>query len=112
MLFELSVIPTGDVHLSPVIAKILEHIAASKIPYQFTPLGTCLEGEWGQVMPLIHECHAIARKHSPHVITSIKIDDDAGETNKLARNIRSVEEKVGHPLATEPASSQRNTAGL
>lgn len=112
MLFDLSVIPTGEVHLSPVIAKILERIEASKVPYQLTPTGTCLEGEWDTVMPLLHECHSIAREHSPHVITTIKIDDDAGEMNKLARNIRSVEEKVGHPLATEPFPSQPHTTGL
>ncbi len=111
MLFELSVIPTGDVHLSGVIAEVLKRIDASGVPYQLTPCGTCLEGEWDVVAPLLHECHQIARKRSPHVITTIRIDDD-GETNKLSRNIRSVEEKAGHPLATQPASSDRHESGL
>ncbi len=111
MLFELSVIPTGDVHLSGVIAEVLKKIDASGVPYQLTPCGTCLEGDWDGVMPLLYECHQIARQRSPHVITSIRIDDD-GETNKLSRNIRSVEEKVGHPLATLPASSGSHASGL
>ncbi|MBA3316047.1 MAG: MTH1187 family thiamine-binding protein [Planctomycetota bacterium] len=111
MLFELSVIPTGDVHLSGVLAEVLKKIDASGVPYQFTPTGTCLEGDWDVAMSLMHECHQIARRRSPHVITTIRIDDD-GETNKLSRNIRSVEEKAGHPLATQPASSDAHKTGL
>ena len=111
MLVELSIIPTGEVHLSGVIAEALKRIDASGVPYQFTPTGTCLEGDWETVMPLVAECHRTARKQSPHVITLIKIDDD-GTTNKLAGNIRSVEDKVGHPLATQPALSGSNEAGL
>ena len=111
MLFELSVIPTGQVHLSGVIAEVLKVIDASGVPYQLTPAGTCLEGEWDAVMPLLHDCHRTARHHSPHVITTIRIDDD-GETNKLAQNIRSVEEKAGVALSTMPASSAPHKTGL
>src|SRR5690606_24609134 len=98
--------------LSGVIAEILKEIEASGVPYQLTPTGTCLEADWDTLMPLVRKCHEIARKHSPHVITLIKLDDDAGESNKLARNVRSVEEKVGHPLATSPPSSESRTTGL
>jgi uncharacterized protein (TIGR00106 family) len=111
MLFELSVIPTGEVHLSGVIAEVLKKIDSSGVPYQFTPCGTCLEGEWDTVMPLLNECHRIARTRSPHVITTIRIDDD-GETNKLSRNLRSVEEKAGVALATMPVSSEPHTTGI
>lgn len=111
MLFELSVIPTGEVHLSGVIAEVLKKIDASGVPYQFTPCGTCLEGDWETVMPLLHDCHRIARKHSPHVITTIRIDDD-GETNKLSQNLRSVETKAGVALSTMPASSDAHKTGL
>jgi uncharacterized protein (TIGR00106 family) len=111
MLFELSVIPTGEVHLSGVIAQVLKAIDASGVPYQLTPAGTCLEGDWDTVMPLLHECHRIARHHSPHVITTIRIDDD-GESNKLAQNIRSVEEKAGVALSIMPASSDAYKGAL
>jgi uncharacterized protein (TIGR00106 family) len=113
MLFELSVIPIGgDVHLSGVIAKVVTRIEAAGLPYQLTPSGTCVEGDWDDVMPVLRECHEIARRHSPHVVTLVKIEDDAGETNKLARNVQSVEEKAGQVLATQPASSESHTAGL
>lgn len=111
MLIELSIIPTGDVHLSGVLAEVLKKIDSSGVPYQFTPTGTCLEGDWDTVMALSHACHQIARHHSPHVITTIRIDDD-GDTNKLSRNLRSVEQKAGRALATQPASSDAHESGL
>jgi uncharacterized protein (TIGR00106 family) len=104
MLFELSIIPLGgDEHLSSRIAKILEIIDASGLPYLLTPMGTCIEGEWDEVMPLIQKCHAEARKESPHVVTTIKIGDEAGAKNKLTSNVTSVEAKVGKRLHRIPS---------
>ncbi len=99
MLFDFSIIPIGgDVHISDEIAEALKLIDSSGFPYQLTPTGTCIEGEWEEVMTLIRRCHERVRQMSPHVITSIKVEDDAGEHNKLTRNVASVEEKVGHEL--------------
>jgi uncharacterized protein (TIGR00106 family) len=99
MLVELSIIPLGgDTHLSTEIAEVLKLIDESGLPYQLTPSGTCIEGEWDNVMPLIRQCHDRARSTSSHVITTIKIEDEAGEQDKLTRNITSVEEKVGRAL--------------
>lgn len=106
MLFEFSVMPIGGgEHLSGVVAEIVKQIEISGLEYQLTPSATCVEGDWDVVMPVLQECHELAKQHSPHVITLIKIEDDPGETNKLSRNLRSVEEQAGHPLATQPAPS-------
>jgi uncharacterized protein (TIGR00106 family) len=99
MLVELSIIPLGgDPHLSQRLAEALKIIDESGLPYQLTPLGTCIEGEWDEVMPVVRHCHEQLRQTSPHVITTIRIEDEAGEQNKLTRNVTSVEEKVGHAL--------------
>ena len=99
MLIELSIIPVGhNSHMSAELAKALQLVDASGLRYQLTPSGTCIEGEWDEVMPLIRQCHERVRKSTPHVITLIKIEDDEGEHHKLTRNVASVEEKVGHPL--------------
>ena len=98
MLLELSIVPLGrDTHLSDEIAEIVKLVDASGLSYQLTPSGTCIEGEWDDVMPLVRSCHARARELSAHVITTLQIEDEAGARNKLARNVRSVEEKLGHP---------------
>jgi uncharacterized protein (TIGR00106 family) len=99
MLVELSIIPVGhNTHMSGDLAKALQLVHASGLSYQLTPSGTCIEGEWDQVMPLIRQCHERVRKSCAHVVTLIKIEDDADERHKLLRNVASIEEKVGHQL--------------
>jgi uncharacterized protein (TIGR00106 family) len=98
MLFELSIYPLGDLHLSNALAGVLKIIHESKIPYKITPTGTCMEGEWDEVMNVIKVCHNKIREQSPHLITSIIIEDERGETNKLTQNIKSLENKVGFTL--------------
>jgi uncharacterized protein (TIGR00106 family) len=99
MLVELSIIPVGsNAHTSAELAKALRLIDASGLLYRLTPSGTCIEGEWDTVMPLVRRCHERVRKSAAHVITMIKIEDDEDERHKLTRNVASVEEKVGHSL--------------
>jgi uncharacterized protein YqgV (UPF0045/DUF77 family) len=58
MLVELSVVLLGrDTHLSDEIAAVVELIDASGLPYQLTPSGTCIEGEWDEAMALVRLCH-------------------------------------------------------
>lgn len=103
MLAEVSIIPVaGNTHSSAELAKILKLIDESGLPYQLTPSSTCIEGEWDEVMPLIRRCHERARKGSSHVVTFIKLEEDDGERDKLTGNVKSVEEKFGHALNTEP----------
>lgn len=99
MLIQLTVVPLGgDIHLSDEIAEVLKLVDDSGLPYQLTPSGTCIEGEWDEVMELVRRCHERVRRDSPHVITTIRIEDDQGATDKLQRNITSVEEKAGRKL--------------
>ena len=101
MLAELSIIPVGEgPHSSDQIAIALKLVDASGLSYQLTPSGTCIEGEWDQVMSVIRQCHECVRSLSPHVMTLIKIEEDEGEPNKLTRNVTSVQEKVSRPLNT------------
>jgi len=98
MLAELSIIPLGrGQHISSAIAPAISLIETSGLPYQLTPSGTCIEGEWDHVMPLIRRCHDRVRQSSPHVITMIKIEDEEGARDKLTRNVASVKEIVGEP---------------
>ena len=99
MLVELSIIPLGrDTHVSGEIAEALKIVDASGLPYLLTPSGTCVEGEWDEVMALVRRCHDRVRELSPHVITMVKIEDEEGARDKLTRNVASVEEKVGRTL--------------
>lgn len=97
MLIEFGVFPLGsDPHISEEIAEALKVLDDAGLNYQLTPSATCIEGDWEQVMPVIRRCHARVRELAPHVITTIRIEDDADGGNKLLENVTSVEEKLGH----------------
>ncbi|MFN2387913.1 MAG: MTH1187 family thiamine-binding protein [Thermoanaerobaculia bacterium] len=100
MLAELSIVPLGvGEHLSGPLAEVLDIVDRSGVRYKLTPSGTCLEGDWEEVMAVVKECHGQVRRHSRHVMTTIRIEDEEGEDNKLVRNITSIEEKLGRQLA-------------
>jgi uncharacterized protein (TIGR00106 family) len=99
MLIELSINPLGrGTHLSHDLAEVLKIIDESGLKYCLTPLGTCIEGDWDEVMALVKRCHEQARTRSKHVMTTVRIEDEAGAADKLIENITSVERAVGHQL--------------
>lgn len=99
MLVELSIVPLGrGTHLSADLGQILKIIDESGIRYRLTPSGTCIEGEWDEVMALVKRCHELARAGSTHVMTTVRIEDELGATDKLNENIASVERSAGRAL--------------
>ncbi len=99
MLVDFSIIPVGgDSHTSEELTEALRIVDASGLPHQLTPGGTCIEGDWNEVMHVIQQCHERVRGFSDHVVTVIKIEDDAGASDKIRRNVESIEQKIGHAV--------------
>lgn len=99
MLVELSISPLGrGVHISADLGAILKIVDESGLRYVLTPFGTCIEGQWEEVMPVVKQCHDQARKLSAHVMTTVRIEDEQGATDKLHENIASVERAAGREL--------------
>jgi len=103
MLLELTINPLGrGTHLSKDLAEILKIVDSSGLPYCLTPFGTCMEGDWDQVMAVVKQCHACAKSFSSHVMTSIQIEDEDRAANKLEENVVAVERLAGHKLSRLP----------
>ena len=99
MLVELTISLLGrGTHLSRDLAPILKIVDESGLRYTLTPFGTCIEGDWDEVMTVARHCHEQARSVSKHVMTTIRIEDEEGVTDKLNENIWSLERAAGHPL--------------
>ncbi|HVB98170.1 MAG TPA: MTH1187 family thiamine-binding protein [Candidatus Dormibacteraeota bacterium] len=99
MLMELSVVPLGrGPSVGADIADLMKIIDASGLDYQLTAAGTNVEGNWEQLIDLARKCHNEIRKKTARVVTTIKIDDYAERTGRLAAMVKSVENKVGKPL--------------
>jgi len=103
MLVELTINPLGrGTHMSKDLAEILKIVDASGLPYCLTPFGTCIEGDWDQVMELVKQCHACAKACSHHVMTSIQIEDEDSASNKLEENVAALERISGQKLSRLP----------
>ena len=101
VLLEFAMYPTtkGD-SVSAYVARSLEIIDRSGLPYQLTPMGTILEGEWEQVMAVVTECYKAMSTDCERIGANIKIDARVGPGGRLKSKIESVEKKVGRKLST------------
>ncbi len=101
VLLEFSMAPFGKGEsLSPFVARSLEIIDNSGLPYQLTPMGTIIEGEWDEVMEVVRACFDRMSQDCDRISTSIKIDHRDGASGRLQGKIASVESRVGRKLNT------------
>lgn len=101
VLLEFSMSPFGKGEsLSPFVARSLDIIDKSGLPYQLTPMGTILEGEWEDVMKVVSDCFAMRKTDCDRISTQIKIDYRAGPGGRMTAKIEAIEDKLGCKLAT------------
>ncbi len=101
VLVEFSMYPTDKGEsVSAYVARSLDIIDRSGLPYQLTPMGTIIEGEWQQVMAVVTRCFEAMRPDCRRIATQIKIDYRAGEESRLKSKVASVERKLGRPLSS------------
>lgn len=99
MIASFSILPIcGGCSLSGEVAKALEVVERSGLPYKLTAMGTELEGSWEQVMNVIKQCHDRLAKDNERLYMTIAIDDRRGGQGEIAGKVQSVEKKVGHAL--------------
>jgi uncharacterized protein (TIGR00106 family) len=101
VLLEFAMYPTtkGE-SLSVYIARSLDIIDKSGLPYQLTPMGTIIEGEWHDVMAVVTACYEAMKVDCLRIGTQIKIDYRSGTSGRLLSKIESVEKKLGRKLST------------
>lgn len=93
---ELAMFPTDKgISVSPYVARISTIIEQSGLPQELGPMGTCVEGEWDEVMALVGRCFEALRQDSDRVYMTLKADWRRGRTNGLAGKIASVRAKQG-----------------
>lgn len=99
MIVEFSVVPIGQgEELAGPVARILDIVDKSGLPYQLTAMGTIVEGDWETVLGLVRRCHEAMRGETVRVLTHITIDDRPQASGRIAGKVRDVEEVLGRPL--------------
>lgn len=99
-LVEFSMFPTEQTQSkSAFVARVLDIVDKSGLPYQLTPMGTIIEGETvAEVLAVINEAYEELQKDCGRVYSSIKIDWRDGSFGRLEKKIGSVEAKLGRKL--------------
>jgi len=75
---EISVAPLGTATpgVSAYVAECVKIVAKSGLTYQLTPMGTVIEGDIDEILPVLRQMHEVPfNKGAERVSTLIKIDD-------------------------------------
>lgn len=103
MTADLTILPVGGgAHLGTLLADVLKEIRRQGVVYQLTGTTTCLEGSWEQITNVARACHEISRKHAPHIVTMLRIEDDVEGSNNLQAGIEAVEQLAGEKFNSRP----------
>ena len=95
VIVEFSIFPLDKgVSLSPYVTRALKMIQDSGLPYELNPMGTCVEGEWSEVMALVDRCFQELEKDCNRINLSLKADYRKGSAGRLKSKVESVKEKL------------------
>jgi len=97
--FSMSPLSQGE-SVSAYVARSLDIIDRSGLPYQLTPMGTIIEGEWDEVMRVVTACFEAMSADCSRVSTSIRIDYRKGPGGRLKSKVESIERQLGRRLST------------
>ena len=101
VLLEFAMAPRGPAEgLSDPVSRIIDIIDRSGLPYQLTPMGTILEGEWADVMAVVTACFEALKAEAPRIGINLKADYRAGRTDGLTAKVEAVERELGRKLRT------------
>jgi uncharacterized protein (TIGR00106 family) len=101
VLLEFAMAPAGKGEsVSEYVARILDLIDKSGLPYQLTPMGTILEGDWDAVMAVVTACFKALEPDCTRIGMNLKVDYRAGPAGRLRAKTEKIEQWLGRKLST------------
>jgi len=98
MLVQFSLFPVGEKSLTKPVAKMIDIIDRSGLPYQTTSMGTLVEGSYDEIFRLIKKCHNLLKKNYDRIYGVIKLDERRGAKGRLKGKVDSVEKALGRKI--------------
>ena len=96
MLAAFSVTPLGgDDSVGELVADAVRIVRESGLPNETNAMFTNIEGDWDDVMAVIHRCVQAVAARSPRVSVVIKIDHRPGVTDALHSKVETIEQELG-----------------
>jgi len=96
MIVEVSIIPIGvGVSLSEYIAEVFKVIKDSGLKYESHSMGTNIEGDWDEIMPVIKRCHDVLYAMGvERISTTLRISERRDKPYTMRGKMESLEEKI------------------
>jgi uncharacterized protein (TIGR00106 family) len=85
----------GDDSVGELVADAVRIVRESGLPNETNAMFTNIEGEWDEVMAIIHRCVQAVAARSPRVSVVIKIDHRPGVTDALHSKVETIERELG-----------------
>jgi uncharacterized protein (TIGR00106 family) len=102
VLAEFTLVPLGlGESVSAPVARVLNLVDQSGLPYQLHAMGTLVEGEWDEVMALVTQCYRALEPDCPRISVSLRIDARRGPGGRLSSKVAKVESTLGRRLSTQ-----------
>jgi uncharacterized protein (TIGR00106 family) len=92
--FSVTPLGAGD-SVGELVAHAVRIVRESGLPNETNAMFTNIEGEWDEVMAVIHRCVEAVAARSPRVSVVIKVDYRPGVTDALHRKVEAVERELG-----------------
>ncbi len=101
LLAEFSLTPLDKgASVSAWVSRSLDVIDKSGVPYRLGPMGTCVEGEWDEVMAVLRACFERMAEDCDRISIAFKGDWRRGASGRLTAKIAKVEATLGRKLRT------------
>ncbi|MBF0583897.1 MAG: MTH1187 family thiamine-binding protein, partial [Magnetococcales bacterium] len=95
--FSMTPLDKGE-SVSTYVARSLDIIDKSGLPYKLGPMGTCLEGEWDACMAVVKECLTTMQSDCNRISISMRGDFRKDKEGRLTGKIESVTKKLGRSV--------------
>ena len=93
MLVSFSIFPTDKGEsVSKYVAKTIDIVDKSGLPYRTSAMSTVVEGSWDAVFKVIKKCRDTMVKESNRVYMVITVDDRKGAKNRLTGKVAKIEQ--------------------
>ena len=102
MLVSLTMFPTDKrgASISADVAKVIDLIDKSGLPYQVTAMSTLIEGNWEPIMKLVNRCRLMLRRRHSRVYIVMTIDDRKGARHRLSGKVDAVQKRLKRKVKT------------
>jgi len=96
MIIELSVIPIGvGTSLSEYVACVMKVVKDSGLKYESHSMGTNIECDWDDIIPLVKKCHEELKKMGvERISTSLRISERTDKPYTMEGKMLSLDEKL------------------